>query len=108
MTSAVASGCRQYPSITPSPRTTISDRKENQKISVFIECGHVAGVKPTATHDFRRSFRLPPIPFHHPVATNHDFPDGVAVRRHISVVSIDDAHFYSGNRVAGHRLADIT
>src|SRR5271156_1798866 len=75
---------------------------------MFVEGGHVAGVKPTAAQNVGGGFGLAPVAFHNAVTASDDFADGLAVSGDVIIVGIDDAHFDTGNGIAGHGLPGVT
>ena len=60
----------------------------DQRVAIFVERGHVSGVKPTASESFGGSFGLAPVAFHDAVTADDDFADGLAVVRDVVVVRI--------------------
>ena len=77
---------------------------DDADVSVLLDHGHVAGVKPAAPQGFRSGFGLAPVASHDAVTAGDDFSHGDAVARDIVVCVIDDAQFGAGVGVAGHGL----
>src|SRR4029077_436412 len=80
---------------------------DHENVTVFINRGHIAGVKPSAAHGFGGGLWLAPIALHDHVAAGHDFANAFAVVGHVLVVWVDDAKLDSGDCKAGHGLADV-
>src|ERR1700683_5723831 len=74
-------------------------------ISILVPGGHVAGMKPPASHGFGGRFGLLPVAFHDVVSARDYFADGSSVARHVAPIGVNHSKLDTQYCEPGHGLA---